>query len=159
MEPAPKIIEYFKDVDEIWHAGDIGTIEVLEELIKIKPVKAVYGNIDGLEIRNICPEYLHFIMEGVSVLLIHIADRISKYNPLVNRLLKNHHPKLLICGHSHILKVATDKRNNLLYMNPGAAGIYGFHKVKTLLRFTLDDGEIRNLEVVELGPRSEKVTI
>ncbi|MCP4457936.1 MAG: metallophosphoesterase family protein [Cytophagales bacterium] len=150
----PKIHQYFNSVDEIWHAGDIGAIHVLEELIKIKPLKSVYGNIDGQEIRNVCPEYLHFKMGGVSVLLIHIADRISKYNPQVNRLIKDHHPQLLICGHSHILKVAPDKKNNLLYMNPGAAGIYGFHKVKTLLRFTLDEGEIKDLEVVELGPRA-----
>jgi len=153
----PKVERYFKEVDQIWHAGDIGHQDVLEKLVGIKPVKAVYGNIDGSEIRNVCPEYLGFTMEGVSVLMIHIADRISTYNPLVNRLLKNYHPKLLICGHSHILKVAPDKRNNLLYMNPGAAGIYGFHKIKTLLRFTLESGEIKDLEVVELGPRSKKI--
>ena len=155
----PKIVKYFKDVDEIWHAGDIGTIDVLEKLIEIKPMKAVFGNIDGQDIRNVCPEYLQFIMEGVSVLIIHIADRISKYNPLVNRLLKNHHPKVLICGHSHILKIASDKKNNLLYMNPGAAGKYGLHKIKTLLRFTLEKGEIKNLEVIELGARSAKLSI
>ena len=153
----PRIATYFKEVDEIWHAGDIGKIEVLEELVKIKPVKAVYGNIDGQEIRNVCPEYLSFTKEGVSVLLIHIAGAIGKYNPQVNRLLKNYHPKVLICGHSHILKVAPDKKNNLLHINPGAAGTYGFHKTKTLLRFTLEKGEIKNLEVVELGPRSSIV--
>jgi len=150
-----KVAKYFKNVDEIWHAGDIGTLDVLEKLVEIKPVKAVYGNIDGQEIRNVCPEYLHFIMEGVSVLMIHIADKVSKYNPQVIRLLKNYHPKLLICGHSHILKVAPDKSNNLIYVNSGAAGRYGFHKIKTLLRFTLENGEIKDLEVVELGPRSK----
>ena len=155
----PKVATYFKDVDQIWHVGDIGNLEVLEKLVEIKPVKAVYGNIDGQEIRNVCPEYLGFTMEGVSVLMIHIADRIGKYNPQVNRLLKNYHPKLLICGHSHILKVAPDKKNNLLYINPGAAGKYGFHKVKTLLRFTLENAAIKDLEVVELGLRSEKITI
>lgn len=149
-----KVAKYFEHVDEIWHAGDIGTLDVLEKLVEIKPVKAVYGNIDGQEIRNVCPEYLHFIMEGVSVLMIHIANSVSRYNPQVTRLLKNYHPKLLICGHSHILKVAPDKANNLIYVNPGAAGKYGFHKMKTLLRFTLENGEIKDLEVVELGTRS-----
>lgn len=153
----PSIATYFKNVDQIWHAGDIGTLSVLEELVKIKPVKAVFGNIDGQEIRNVCPEYLSFTMEGVSVLLIHIAGALGRYNPQVNRLLKNYHPKVLICGHSHILKVAPDKKNNLLHMNPGAAGKYGFHKMKTLLRFELLRGEIKNLEVVELGPRSAKI--
>ena len=153
----PKVSQYFKNVDEIWHAGDIGTLGILEELVKIKPVKAVYGNIDGQEIRNICPEYLGFTTEGVSVLLIHITGAIGKYNPQVNRLMKNYHPKILVCGHSHILKVAQDKKNNLLYINPGAAGKYGFHKTKTLLRFELLASEIQNLEVVELGPRSTKI--
>jgi putative phosphoesterase len=153
----PSIASYFKNVDQIWHAGDIGTLSVLEELVKIKPVKAVFGNIDGQEIRNVCPEYLGFTIEGVSVLLIHIAGGVGRYNPQVNRLLKDYHPKVLICGHSHILKVAPDKRNNLLHINPGAAGKYGFHKMKTLLRFELVSGEIKNLEVVELGPRSTKI--
>ena len=154
----PKIATCFNEVNEIWHLGDIGTLDVLEELVKIKPVKAVYGNIDGREIRNVCPEYLSFTMEGVSVLMIHIAGSVGKYNPQVNRLIKNYHPKILICGHSHILKVVNDKKNNLLHINPGAAGRYGCHKTKTLLRFDLEKGEIKNMEVVELGPKSSKVT-
>lgn len=150
----PKIFSYFKEVDEIWHAGDIGTIEVLEELQAFKPTIAVWGNIDGGVLRQECQEGEIFEREGVRVLLTHIANKPPKYNKKVLSYVKKYTPKLLVCGHSHILKVMPDKTNHLLFMNPGAAGKHGFHKIKTLLRFQLLNGEIKDLEVIELGPRA-----
>ena len=150
----PKVFKYFEQVDEIWHAGDIGTIEVLEELRKFKPTIAVWGNVDGGQLRVECKEGEIFEREGVRVLLTHIAGKPPKYNKEVLGYVKKYQPKLLICGHSHILKVMPDGANRLLFMNPGAAGKHGFHKVKTLLRFDLEDKEIKNLEVVEMGPRA-----
>lgn len=150
----PKVFEYFKEVDEIWHAGDIGTMEVLDELRAFKATVAVWGNIDGGKLRQDCKEGEIFEREGVRVLLTHIAAKPPKYNKKVLSYVKQYQPKLLICGHSHILKVMPDKVNNLLFMNPGAAGKHGFHKVKTLLRFDLINGEIKNLEVIEMGPRA-----
>ncbi|MEM0938932.1 MAG: metallophosphoesterase family protein [Bacteroidota bacterium] len=151
----PKVFTYFEKVDEIWHAGDIGTMTVLEELRKFKPTVAVWGNIDGGKLRVECKQVETFIREEVKVLVIHIAGKPSKYNPKVLAYIKEYQPRLLVCGHSHILKVMQDKTNNLLFMNPGAAGRHGFHKMKTVLRFDLAKGEIKNLEVVELGPRTK----
>ncbi|MEM6735062.1 MAG: metallophosphoesterase family protein [Bacteroidota bacterium] len=151
----PKVFTYFQKVDEIWHAGDIGTIKVLEELRKFKPTVAVWGNIDGGKLRAECKEVETFKREEIKVLITHIAGKPSRYNPKVLACVKEFQPHLLICGHSHILKVMRDKTNNLLFMNPGAAGKHGFHKMKTVLRFDLTQGEIKNLEVVELGPRAK----
>lgn len=151
----PKVFKYFENVDEVWHAGDIGTMEVLEELKGFKPTIAVWGNIDGGKLRQECKEGEIFEREGVRVLLTHIAAKPPKYNKTVLAYVKQYQPKLLVCGHSHILKVMPDKVNNLLFMNPGAAGKHGFHKVKTLLRFDLLSGEIKNLEVIEMGPRAQ----
>ncbi len=151
----PKVFTYFKKVDEVWHAGDIGTMEVLDALRAFKPTVAVWGNIDGGKLRVECKEGEIFEREGVRILLTHIAAKPPKYNKKVLEYVKEYQPKLLVCGHSHILKVMPDKVNNLLFMNPGAAGKHGFHKIKTLLRFDLEDGEIKNLEVVELGPRAK----
>jgi putative phosphoesterase len=153
-----KVYQYFKDVDEIWHAGDIGTEDTLSSLQAFKPTLAVYGNIDGGKLRQECKEGELFERNGVRVLITHIAGKPPRYNKKVLDLVKKYHPKLLVCGHSHILKVMPDKANDLLFMNPGAAGRHGFHKVRTVLRFDLIAGEIKNLEVVELGPRSAKVT-
>lgn len=150
----PKVFKYFEQVDEIWHAGDIGTEEVLKKLQDFKPTVAVWGNIDGGKLRLECKEGEVFEREGVRVLITHIANKPPKYNKKVLEYVTYYKPKLLVCGHSHILKVMPDKKNNLLFMNPGAAGKHGFHKVKTLLRFDLENGEIKNLEVVELGPRA-----
>ncbi|MBC6409777.1 MAG: metallophosphoesterase family protein [Ekhidna sp.] len=150
-----KVFNYFECVDEIWHAGDIGTMEVLEALRAFKPTMAVWGNIDGERLRVECREEEIFEREGVKVLLTHIAAKPPKYNKKVSDYVKQYQPKLLVCGHSHILKVMTDTENKLLFMNPGAAGRQGFHKVKTLLRFDLEDGEIKNPEVIELGPRGK----
>ncbi len=149
-----KVMHYFEGVDEIWHAGDIGDYEVLQKLENFKPTVAVFGNIDGGKLRVVCKEAVSLTRDGVSALMIHIAGKPPKYNKQVIKLLKTHRPDLLICGHSHILKVMPDKVNSLLYMNPGAAGRHGFHNMKTLLRFDLEKGKINNLEVVELGGRS-----
>lgn len=150
----PKIFHYFKDVDEIWHAGDVGTIEVIDNLKDFKPLRGVYGNIDGTEIRSELPLFTVFRCEEVKVLITHIAGRPQKYSKNAYSLIQEHRPNLFICGHSHILLVQKDPVFNLLWMNPGACGIKGFHKVKTLLRFEIDNDKIQNLEVIEIGPRS-----
>lgn len=150
-----RIFKYFAEVDEIWHAGDIGSPETADELSKFKPLKAVYGNIDGHELRAMFPKNLIFNCEAVKVFITHIGGYPGRYNSDVRQLLMQHKPKLFICGHSHILKVMPDRTLNLLHMNPGAAGNHGFHKVKTLLRFQIDGSKIENLEVIELGARGE----
>ncbi len=149
-----RIIEYLKDCDEIWHAGDIGTPEVMTPLEALAPVKAVYGNIDGADLRQQYPEHQRFVCEGMNVWMTHIGGYPPKYNPLVRKLLQNDTPNIFICGHSHILRVMPDKNlNGLLYINPGAAGQEGFHSIRTLLRFEIVDQNIRNLQAVELGKR------
>ena len=148
-----KYIAHFKDCDEIWHAGDIGSMEVAQRFESFKPFRAVYGNIDGQDLRQAYPENNRFTLEGVDVLITHIGGYPGKYDPRIRSTLFANPPKLFIAGHSHILKVMFDKKIKTLHMNPGAAGIYGFHKVRTLLRFVLDNGNIRDLEVIELGER------
>lgn len=150
----PKVFDYFQACDEIWHAGDIGETMVIDDLASFKPVRAVYGNIDDKSIRLRHPEKLVFELEGVKVYMIHIGGTPPRYAKGVKTDLKAEQPKLFICGHSHILKVMSDKTlNNMLYMNPGAAGRQGFHRMRTLLRFELEAGDIKNLEVIELGKR------
>jgi putative phosphoesterase len=149
----PALPKYIDSCDEIWHAGDIGTLEITDTLEKWKPLRAVYGNIDGDKLRVVHPENQVFELEGVKVLMTHIGGYPGRYNPLVRALIEREKPKLYICGHSHILKVMFDKKYNCLHMNPGAVGVHGFHKVKTFLRFTLDKGNIKDLEVIELGNR------
>ncbi|MFT6442528.1 MAG: putative phosphoesterase [Salibacteraceae bacterium] len=146
----PAIFKHFKECDEIWHAGDIGAMDVMQQLQDFKPLRAVYGNIDDYKIRLSYPENLIFECEGVKVLITHIAGYPGKYNPRVRSLIEEHKPKLFICGHSHILKVMPDKRYGLLHMNPGAIGNHGFHQVKTMLRFTIDGTEIKELDVIEV---------
>ena len=142
---------HFAECDEVWHAGDIGSIGLAAKFEVFKPFRAVYGNIDGSDVRAAFPEFLRFTIEDVDVLMTHIGGYPGKYNPKVLNILKVNPPKLFICGHSHILKVIYDKKYNCLDMNPGAAGIYGFHTVRTLLRFVLDNGNIKDLEVIELS--------
>lgn len=149
------IFEYFEECDEIWHAGDIGSLEVVQRLEKFKPFKAVYGNIDGGVLRQEFPENLIFECEGVKVLMTHIGGYPGRYTARVRKLLLEHRPKLYICGHSHILKVMPDRKLDLLHMNPGAAGIHGFHQMKTIIRFSLEEGTIKDVEVVELGLRGK----
>ncbi|WP_281261528.1 metallophosphoesterase family protein [Chitinophaga niastensis] len=146
----PQVFKYFEEVDEIWHAGDIGNVDLANKLEAFKPFRAVFGNIDGADIRIRYPETLHFTLEGVVVMMTHIGGYPGKYAPGIKDQLKLHPPKLFICGHSHILKVMPDPALHLLHMNPGACGQQGWHKVKTLLRFQLDAGNIQQLEVVEL---------
>lgn len=146
----PQVFKYFEEVDEIWHAGDIGNVELADKLEKFKPFRAVSGNIDGADIRIRYPEILRFNLEGVEVMMTHIGGYPGKYAPGVKEQLKQHPPKLFICGHSHILKVMPDTALHLLHMNPGACGQQGWHKVKTLLRFQLEAGNIQQLEVIEL---------
>ena len=147
----PKIFEHFKNCDEIWHAGDIGTLEVIDQLSTFKPLKAVYGNIDNHKIRAACPKDLHFECEGVKVWITHIGGYPYRYTKDIREKLDKFNPDLFICGHSHILRVMYDKTRSILHMNPGAAGNYGIHKVITMLRFDIEEGEIKNLEVVEFN--------
>jgi putative phosphoesterase len=147
----PKLYDFFKNVDEIWHAGDIGNIETLNKLREFKAVKAVYGNIDGQDIRIEYPKFNIFSCEDVKVLLTHVGGYPNRYAPGIKDLLIKHKPKLFICGHSHILKVINDKKLNLLHMNPGAAGNSGLHKHITMLRFIIDGKNIKDLEVFELA--------
>ena len=148
-----KIIKYVNQADEVWHAGDIGKKEIINNLTEIKPLKAVFGNIDDKEIRLITKEFLYFNYEKNKVLITHIAGYPGKYNKNVNRLISIYKPNILVCGHSHILKVMYDKKNKHLHLNPGAAGISGFHNIRTMLRFKLDSDKIKELEIIELGKR------
>ena len=149
----PKIYTHFKEVDEIWHAGDIGSIEVVDELKKFKPLRAVYGNIDGTEIRSELNEFESFKIEDVDVLMTHIGSKPGHYQKNVLEKLEQHVPKIFICGHSHILLVKMDPKFNMLWMNPGACGYKGFHQVKTIIRFSITKDRIHDLEVIELGKR------
>jgi len=149
----PKIHKYINGVDEVWHAGDIGSTAVANEISKFKTLKGVYGNVDGHELRCQFPENQIFSCQGVKVLITHIGGYPGRYNSRVKKLIDEEKPQLYICGHSHILKVMKDRKNKLLHMNPGACGIQGFHKLKTLLRFKLNKGKIENLEAIELGKR------
>ena len=148
-----KIIKYAKQADEIWHVGDIGDLHVTDELKKIKPLRGVYGNIDDDKARMEFPLNNRFVCEGVDVLITHIGGYPGRYNQAIKAELINNPPKLFITGHSHILKVMFDKKLNFLHMNPGAAGIHGFHQTRTMLRFEVGAGEIKNLEIIELGAR------
>ena len=145
-----KIISYINNVDEVWHAGDIGDIRVIDKIKLLKPIKAVYGNIDSNEIRMMTEKNLIFESEGVRVVMTHIAGYPGRYNRNAIELIQKYNPNLFICGHSHILKVIQDKKYNHLHFNPGAAGIYGFHKKRTMLKFSLQKGTIKNLFVIEL---------
>ena len=144
------IAEHFKDCDEIWHGGDFGTIAIANQLKALKPLRGVYGNIDGNDIRSIYPEQLVFMCEEVKVIMRHIGGYPPKYNPETKKELLIHQPQLFISGHSHILKVMYDSKLNCLHMNPGAAGKQGWHKVRTLIRFNIDGTEMKDCEVVEL---------
>ena len=149
------ILRHVRWADTVWHAGDIGTLTVLEQLESERPTRAVFGNIDGQSIRTACPENQLFHCEDVNVLIRHIGGYPGRYTPPTRALIQEHKPQLYICGHSHILKVQHDSKHQLLHMNPGAAGRSGFHTLRTLLRFTIDGNTIDNLEVAELGPRSK----
>ena len=152
-----KLIKYIEAADEVWHAGDIGDLNVCEQIKKLKPLKAVWGNIDGQSARLEYKEHLMFNYENVKVFITHIGGYPNKYNPAIKEMLITEKPDLFICGHSHILKVMYDKSLNLLHMNPGSCGLSGFHLVKTVLSFEIENKEIKNLNVIELGPKASKL--
>ncbi|WP_452219479.1 metallophosphoesterase family protein [Lacinutrix salivirga] len=143
------ILKHIKQADEVWHGGDIGDLKVTDAIKKLKPLRAVYGNIDDEKARLEFPEHNRFMCEEVDVWITHIGGYPNKYNHRIREAITKNPPKLFICGHSHILKVMPDKKLNLLHMNPGAIGIHGFHNVRTMLRFTIDGKTIDNLEVIE----------
>ena len=147
------ILKYVNQADEVWHAGDIGDLKVMDTLKSLKPLQAVYGNIDNDKARNEFPLHNRFMCEEVDVWITHIGGYPSKYNQAIRNEIQTNPPQLFICGHSHILKVQFDKKLNLLHMNPGACGIYGFHRVRTMLRFEIDGDKIQNLEIIELAKK------
>tara|TARA_R110002012_G_scaffold56123_4_gene143658 strand:- start:4760 stop:5254 length:495 start_codon:yes stop_codon:yes gene_type:complete len=147
------ILKYAAQADEIWHAGDIGSLSVTDQLEALKPVRGVHGNIDDHVVQKEFPENNRFMCEGVDVWITHIGGYPNRYDVRVREEIRNNPPKLFICGHSHILKVINDKKLKLLHMNPGACGKHGFHQVRTMLRFVIDGDKISDLEVVELGKR------
>jgi hypothetical protein len=148
----PAVFEHFKNCQEIWHAGDFGNIDLAKDISKLSglPVRGVYGNIDGNDIRAIYPEKLHFTCEGINVFMQHIGGYPNRYAPGVKREIIEHKSKLFISGHSHILKIIYDEKIGCLHMNPGAAGKQGWHKVRTLIRFVIDGEDMRDCEVIEL---------
>ena len=146
-----KYLQYFEPCDEIWHAGDIGTLEVARKLAAFRPFRAVYGNIDGQDLRQLYPQVLRFTVDGAEVLMKHIGGYPGKYDTAVVPEIFRNPPSLFISGHSHILKVMYDKKLQLLHINPGAAGKYGFHKQRTLVRFSIEEGQFKDLEVIELA--------
>ena len=147
------IKRHLKLADEIWHAGDIGSIELLDELEAIKPCRLVYGNIDDAKIRRACPREQIFEVDGQKVYMIHIGGYPPKYRHDLMEQFEKIKPDIFICGHSHILKVIYDKNKSCLHLNPGAAGTHGFHKVRTLLKFEINSGKLENMQIVELGKR------
>ncbi len=148
-----QILKFVKQADEVWHAGDIGDLQVTDTIKTLKPLRAVYGNIDDADARLEFPLDNKFTVENVTVWMTHIGGYPGKYNLRVREELQQNSPQLFICGHSHILKVQFDKKLNLLHLNPGAAGNHGFHKVRTMIRFTIDKKEIKDMEVIELATR------
>ena len=144
------MLKYINQVDEVWHAGDIGDIKVTDEIKKLKPLRAVYGNIDNAIIRSEFPLHNRFWCEQVDVWITHIGGYPGRYSPSLRESISNNPPKLFISGHSHILKVMNDKKLDLLHMNPGAIGIHGFHQVRTMLRFEIDKDNIQKLEIIEI---------
>jgi len=146
----PSIIKFFGNCDEIWHAGDIGNMDTAEVLQNLKPLRAVHGNIDGYELRQIFPEELRFTVGGVSVYMTHIGGFPGRYEKKVRETLMREHPQLFISGHSHILRVINDPKLKLLHINPGAAGNSGFHEVITAVKFKVEEGRISDLDVLEI---------
>lgn len=147
------VFTHFDEVDEIWHAGDIGNTQTADTLEAFKPLRAVYGNIDGHDLRVRYPEHSFFRIEETTILMLHIGGYPPKYNRESLALIQQYKPHVFICGHSHILKVIPDPTYNLLHLNPGACGQHGWHKVSTLLRFTINKDRIQELEIIELGKR------
>ncbi|MBN2349827.1 MAG: metallophosphoesterase family protein [Bacteroidales bacterium] len=150
-----RLFEYFDECDEIWHAGDIGSIDLANQLNSFRLLRAVHGNIDGIDIRTVYPENLRFYCEKVAVWIKHIGGYPNNYDRSVREEITENPPDLFISGHSHILKVIYDKKLNLLHINPGAVGKNGMHQIRTAIRFSIDQSEINDLEIIELGKRSD----
>jgi len=150
-----KILSYAENADEVWHAGDIGKFRVTDALAEKSKLRAVYGNIDGHDIRSAFPLHQKFEIQGLNIWITHIGGYPKRYSPAVKQNIYNNPPDVFICGHSHILKVMQDKKLNLLHMNPGAVGIHGFHQKRTMLRFEINNGKLQNLEVVDFGNRGK----
>jgi putative phosphoesterase len=146
----PRVLDFFKDVDEIWHAGDMGDVGIASRLKNIKPLRAVYGNIDGQDVRIEYPVVQLFHLEKVKVLMTHIGGYPGRYEPKIRLLIEQEKPKLFVCGHSHILKVMYDKKHELLHINPGSAGKYGIHKSITAIRLIIEGNNMRDLEVLDI---------
>lgn len=148
------LMKHIEEADEVWHAGDIGNIDLTDKIKSLKPLRAVYGNIDDQVVRAEFPKNLVFNCEDVKVYITHICGQPTNYLKEVKDIIAAEKPKLFICGHSHILKVMYQPQYELLHMNPGACGIHGFHQVKTVLRFVIDKDEIKDLAIIELGKRA-----
>ncbi|MEE9407113.1 MAG: metallophosphoesterase family protein [Polaribacter sp.] len=148
-----QILKFVKQADEVWHAGDIGNLNVTDTIKKLKPLRCVFGNIDDNDARVEFPLDAKFEIENVTIWMTHIGGYPNNYYRRIREEIKNNPPKIFISGHSHILKVQYDKKLNLLHLNPGAAGNHGFHKVRTMLRFSLENGEIKDMEIIELAKR------
>lgn len=149
----PAVFKYYDDVDEIWHAGDFGTLALADELLAFKPLKGVYGNIDDKSVRQVYPEHLKFKCEEVNVWMTHIGGYPGRYSSNVKSEIYTKPPDLFIAGHSHILKAIFDKKIKCLHLNPGAAGKYGWHQKRTLMKFCISENKIHTLDVIELGNR------
>ncbi|MEP7170056.1 MAG: metallophosphoesterase family protein [Bacteroidota bacterium] len=147
------VLKHVSEADQVWHAGDFGSLEVSNKLSSLKPLKGVYGNIDGQDIRKILPLHNRFSCEGFNILITHIGGYPGKYDPKIREIIQKNPPDIFICGHSHILKIIKDNNFNLLFINPGAAGKEGFHKVRTLVKFTLKNKQVSDMQVIELGGR------
>ena len=148
-----RILHYAKNSDEVWHAGDIGDFSVIDQLSSVSKIKAVFGNIDDHNIRKVFPEKNIFICDELKVYIVHIGGYPGSYNKKIKNELIDIRPDIFISGHSHILKIQNDKKNNILHLNPGAAGKIGFHSVRTMIRFEINEKKINNLEVIQLGKR------
>jgi putative phosphoesterase len=149
----PAVYEHFGGVDEIWHAGDAGSMDVITKLEAFRPLRAVWGNCDDFKVRSATKEYLCFMTGKKRVLMIHIGGYPGRYSPRALELIVEHKPDIFVCGHSHILKVIYDKKYNILCVNPGSAGRTGMHKVMTMLRFSIENDKVSDMEVIEFGKR------
>jgi len=145
--------KYILEADEVWHAGDIGSMEISDRISALRPLRAVYGNVDNHEIRLCCPEHDVINAGAVRAVMLHIAGYPDRYNARAGELIRLHRPQLFICGHSHILKIIRDRKNGMLHINPGAAGHHGFHQERTMVRFTIKQTGIDDVEVISLGLR------